>query len=145
MDKLTIASHMTRSPYTIGNDQPIAAAHRLMREHGIRHLPVLSGARLVGIVTDRDLALVETMPGIDPAVVKVEEAMTPDPYTIASHCSLEWVALQMAEHKYGSTVVVDDGKVVGVFTTVDALRALTELLERARRRRRRATYPKVMS
>ncbi len=145
MNKLTVREFMTAGPHTIGADQPIAAANRLMREHRIRHLPVLDGDRLVGILTSRDLQLIESLPGVDSLVMTVEEAMTPDPYTIGPDSSLEWVALEMAEHKYGSTVVVEDAKVVGVFTTGDALRALTELLGRSRRRHRRPSLPRVTS
>jgi acetoin utilization protein AcuB len=129
---LILAHYMSPAPHTIGAEQPLAVAHRMMREHAIRHLPVLAGGKLVGMVTERDLQLVEGLPGVDAERVTVEEAMSPDPFTIAPHSSLEWVAAEMAERKYGSTVVVDQGRVVGVFTTVDALRALQDLLARAR-------------
>jgi acetoin utilization protein AcuB len=52
---LTVERFMTRSPLTIGQDQPLAAAHRMMREHRVRHLPVLDGGMLVGVVSQRDL------------------------------------------------------------------------------------------
>lgn len=140
MAHLTIRGYMTKSPITVGADQPIAVAHRVMREHRIRHLPVLSAGRLVGVVTERDLQLVEALPGSDAATIKVEEAMTPEPYAIGPQSSLEWVALEMAAHKYGCTVVVERGRVIGVFTTVDALRALTDLLARARRHGKHAAH-----
>jgi acetoin utilization protein AcuB len=132
MDQLTVRAFMTAGPHTIGVEQSLVTAHELMRRHRIRHLPVLHGGKLVGIVTERDLQVVEGLPGVDPARVTVEQAMTPTPYTITPDTSLEWVVLEMAEHKYGSTVVVEDGRVVGVFTTVDALRALEDLLRRTR-------------
>jgi acetoin utilization protein AcuB len=145
MNQLTVRSYMTPHPRTIGRDQPLSVAHRMMRENHIRHLPVLSQSRLVGIVTDRDLRLIETLADVDPEEVKVEEAMADEPFTIRSDAPLEEVALEMARHKYGSAVVVDDGEVVGVFTTIDALRALQDLLARVRRRRparpRRAPAP----
>ncbi|HXU72290.1 MAG TPA: CBS domain-containing protein [Polyangia bacterium] len=140
MAHLTVRGYMTKSPFTVGADQPLAVAHRVMREHRIRHLPVLSAGKLVGVVTERDLELVEALPGSDAAAIKVGEAMTPMPYAIEPQSSLEWVALEMAEHKYGCTVVVERGRVIGVFTTVDALRALTDLLARARRRGKHAAH-----
>jgi acetoin utilization protein AcuB len=124
----TIHDYMTASPLTIGVDQTLAQAHLMMRSHGIRHLPVLSGGKLEGILSDRDISLVEALRDVDPAKVKVEEAMTPILYTVSPDAALEEVAARMAEHKYGSALVVKDGKVVGVFTAVDALRALSELL-----------------
>ncbi|MRG93713.1 CBS domain-containing protein [Polyangium spumosum] len=119
---------MTRSPHSIGFDQTLVQAHKLMREHDIRHLPVLRGGRLVGILSERDLAFVEALRDVDSAKVTVEEAMTPLPYTIAPDASLGAVAREMAEHRYGSAVVMREGHVVGVFTTTDALRALADAL-----------------
>jgi acetoin utilization protein AcuB len=138
MDKLTIRGFMTAAPHTIGVHQPLQTARDLMRAHHIRHLPVLDGGKLVGIVSDRDLALVGSLVGVDPERLPVAEAMTPDPHTISPDSSLEWVAAEMAQSKFGSVIVVEHGRVVGIFTTVDALRALQELLGRARRRRRTA-------
>jgi acetoin utilization protein AcuB len=134
MKKPTIRDYMTPSPHTIGPDQTLAVAHKMMREHGIRHLPVLRAGRLLGLVSDRDLRLIETLKDVDPGQVQVEEAMATEPYAITPDTSLEHVALEMAEHKYGSALVVEHDRVVGVFTTVDALRALQDLLGRARRR-----------
>jgi acetoin utilization protein AcuB len=145
MDKLTVRGFMTPSPHTIGVDQTLTVAHEIMRQHKIRHLPVLRAGKLVGMVTQRDLQLIETLPGVNPSEVQVEDAMTEEPYAISPNTSLEWIAMEMAEHKYGSTVVVDRGQVVGVFTTVDALRALQYLLGRSRRRRRPAKLERSAS
>lgn len=123
-----IRAYMTTTPHTIGVDQTIARAHQVMREHRLRHLPVLSGGRLVGVLSDRDLHLVETLRDVDPQTVRVEEAMTPDVYVVAPEAPLEEVVKDMATHKYGSAVVVDDAHVVGIFTTVDACRAFADTL-----------------
>jgi acetoin utilization protein AcuB len=128
MSQPTVRDYMSSSPITVGQTQSLAAAHRLMRENGIRHLPVLEGGELVGILSQRDLHLVETLRDVDPATVLVEEAMTPDPYTVGPRVHLTTVMRHMAEHRQGSAVVIDGGKVVGVFTTVDALRAAADLL-----------------
>lgn len=123
-----IESYMTTAPHTIGADQPMARAHELMREHRLRHLPVLAASRLVGIVTDRDLHMVETLDDVDPRSVRVEEAMSQDVYAVAPDAPLDEVVHDMAAHKYGSAVVVERDHVVGIFTTVDACRALADLL-----------------
>lgn len=136
MGKLTIRAFMTPAPHTIGVDQSLATAREVMRARRIRHLPVLDGGALVGILSERDVALVGGIEGVDAAQVTVGEAMTPDPHTISPESSLEWVAAEMAQAKFGSVIVVERGHVVGIFTTVDALRALGDLLGRARRRRR---------
>lgn len=126
---LYVESYMTPSPHSVGQEQPLAQAHKLMRDHRIRHLPVLHGGKLVGVLSDRDLHLIESLRDVDPNRVTVEEAMSDLVYTVAPKARLDVVAREMAEQKYGCAVIEDNGKVVGVFTTVDALRALAELLE----------------
>jgi acetoin utilization protein AcuB len=124
----TIQKYMTTSPHTVGEDQPMAVAHRMMREYHIRHLPVLRGAKIVGLVSDRDLNFVETLKDVDPRHVLVNEAMTTDPYVVSPEAPLDEVVSAMAAHKYGSAVVTQHDKVVGIFTTVDACAAFADLL-----------------
>lgn len=140
----TIARHMTPSPATIEASRSLAEAHRTMRRHGIRHLPVVRDGSLVGILSLRDLHLLETLRDVDPEKVTVEEAMTRSPYTVEPGSSVEQVAQTLADNKWGSAVVIDGGKVVGMFTTTDALKLLGRLLRaerlraaRVRRLRRR--------
>lgn len=125
----TIRAVMVRDPRTIGSERTLAEAHRVMRQHGIRHLPVVRDGRLVGIVSLRDLHLVQTLRDVDPAKVTVEEAMTPNPFTVSPDASLADVARTMARNKWGSAVVMEGERVVGMFTTTDALRILAEMLE----------------
>jgi acetoin utilization protein AcuB len=134
MSEPTVEQFMTHAPHTIGHHQPMATAHQIMREFGIRHLSVLDSGKLVGIVSQRDLHLMETLRDVDPEEVKVSEAMSEDAYAIGPRSSVRKVAAEMADHKYGCAVVIDKDCVIGVFTTVDALRALSELLEEQRQR-----------
>jgi acetoin utilization protein AcuB len=88
----------------------------------------LDGERLLGIISERDIQFVDAFPDIDPKKITVSEAMTEKPYAVSPDIGLDEVAATMAEQKYGSAVIVQNGHVVGVFTTVDACRALSELL-----------------
>lgn len=124
----TISKYMTTAPHSIGPDQMLSVAHKMMREHKFRHLPVLDGGRLVGMLTDRDLHLVESLKDVDPEKVAVEDAMSQDPFAVSPDSPLDEVVAEMAEKKYGSAVVVQNNKVVGVFTTTDVCVALAELL-----------------
>lgn len=124
----TVQKYMTGSPHSIGRDQTLAQAHKVMREHRIRHLPVLDGGTLVGMLTDRDLHLVESLRDVDPEKVDVDDAMSTSVYSITPDAQLDEVAEEMARHKYGSAVVMQNGKVVGMLTTVDICRTLAELL-----------------
>jgi acetoin utilization protein AcuB len=97
-----------------------------MRTLGIRHLPVVDAGVLLGVLSDRDVRAVELLPG-GPDALKVEQAMAREPYFVQVDASVRDVAAHMAVEKLGSAVVMDRGNVVGIFTTVDALRALVEL------------------
>src|SRR3954447_24580452 len=79
----TIQKYMTTSPHSIGTDQTLAKAHEMMRELSIRHLPVLSGGRIVGMLTARDLHLIESMEGVDAHKVKVDDAMATNVYSVS--------------------------------------------------------------
>ena len=125
--KMSIQKYMSPGPHTIGQEQTLSVAHSLMRQHGVRHLPVLEGGKLVGVLSQRDLHLIETLRDVDPATTTVDEAMTSDVYITGPDAGLHEVASKMAEHKYGSAVIVERGKVVGMFTTIDALNILAEL------------------
>jgi acetoin utilization protein AcuB len=126
--ELTIADRMTKTPHLIGAEQSMKTAHDLMRAHEIRHLPVLHGGKLIGLLSVRDLHLVETLPDVDPETVRVEEAMTQDVYAVEPKTPLKQVVKEMVARKLGSAVVVEGTKVVGVFTTIDALDLLAERL-----------------
>lgn len=101
-----------------------------MREHRIRHLPVVDGNRLVGLVSERDLHLMETLPDSDPDEVEVEQAMSDPVFAVKPTDEVAEIAQRMAERKLGSVVVMDDGGVAGIFTSVDALTALSDVLQR---------------
>jgi len=119
---------MTTSPHTVGSDQTLSQAHAILHEHRIRHLPVLRGGELIGMLTERDLALIGAIKGVDPHVIMVEEAMSTGIYSVSPNSPLDEVVSEMASKKYGSAVVVQNGKVVGIFTTIDVCTAFSELL-----------------
>jgi acetoin utilization protein AcuB len=123
-----IAAFMTKTAYQVGHDQSVVDAHLRMQELGVRHLPVMKGSRLVGIVSQRDLATLVAISEEHPSTLQVGHAMTQSPYVARSSTPISEVARAMAEHKYGAVVVVDDDEVKGIFTTTDAMRLLAEVL-----------------
>ena len=131
MSRHTIRRFMTPTPHTISTRQTLAEAHQAMRERGVRHLPVVEEGKLVGVVSQRDLYLLETLRGVDVSRELVEEAMSDEPFVVAPDTSLEEVAETMANRKHGSALVVESSTVVGIFTSTDALRALVTLLRMA--------------
>ena len=125
----SVGAYMTKAPHTIGVEQSLAAARRLMSDNRIRHLPVLHGGVLVGMLSNQEIASFEVLPGS--SRLTVEEAMVPDVYVTSDGAPLDVVAEEMARRNVGSAVVVagdESTKVLGVFTVVNALRALTDAL-----------------
>lgn len=124
----TIQKFMTTTPHTINADLSLAQAEKVMRDLRVRHLPVLRGGQLIGVLSDRDVKLVQSFKDVDSREVKVEEAFTPEPYTTSPSAPLDEVCEMMAAKKYGCVLVTDNNKLVGIFTWVDALTAMNELL-----------------
>jgi len=128
MNNLKISAYMSKSPHTIGQEQSLTRAHQLMREFSIRHLPVLHGGQLVGTVSLRDLDLTEGLSDVDPDTVRVEEAMSSEPHVIGPDTPLKDVVDYLVDHGFGSAIITEGKEVVGVFTAVDAMRALRDML-----------------
>lgn len=125
----TIGEVMRPCPVALTPYHTLAEAHAIMRSHGIRHLPVEDGGRVVGLVSQGDLRLFESLEPVDTHRVEVEDAMTPDPYQVGAATPLADVVQEMWARRIGSTLVVENGAVAGIFTCVDALAVLHRLLD----------------
>jgi CBS domain-containing protein len=119
---------MTPFPYSVEAEAPIEHAIEFMREHKIRHLPVMTKGALTSLVTDRDIKLVLGPDFAYPRNLKVRDAMVKDCYIVDLATPLSAVLRHMAEHRIGSAVVTRRGKLAGVFTSNDACRAFAGYL-----------------
>lgn len=130
LDARPVGQYMTATPATIAYDATLAEAHQLMSQHACRHLPVLRDGAIVGVLSDRDVAVVESLGRTPSDGIRAVEAMTPVPYAVPKDMPLGRVVRQMQRNKYGCTLVTNgaSGPPVGIFTTTDALHALHELL-----------------
>jgi len=128
MSKPRVKRFMSVRPTVVTSGRTLVEAHQVMREKGVRHLPVVDEGKLVGVVSQRDLYLLETLRGVDAARELVEEAMSEEPYTVPPEAPLDEVAEEMATRRRGSAIVVEEGAVIGIFTSTDALKALVLLL-----------------
>lgn len=124
----TVDRYMTTTPVTIEARETLVNAQHLMHEGNFRHLPVLDGAKLVGVLTARDVQLIAAFDGVDLRLLTVSDAMTAHPWSVSPRAPLDEVVAEMAEKKYGAALVVDNDRVVGIFTAIDALTAFAELL-----------------
>lgn len=126
-----IQEFMTLQPQTIEGREPAAKAREMMSESAIRHLPVMDNGILVGVLSERELNLALGIESIDPAQLLVIDVCSERPYTVSPETPLREVVGVMAAEHMGSAVVMENAKLIGIFTTVDACRALHDLLEKA--------------
>lgn len=124
MSDKTIGDVMTRGPVTIPADLTLADAAERMHDYGIRHLPVIDQGHVVGLISERDIAVITGIPGVDRNKVAVTEAMSSHPYIVAPDSPVEDVVRTMHERKLGSAVVMQNGELVGIFSVIDALAVL---------------------
>lgn len=130
--ELYVEEYTSPNPITAHENDPVEAVANLMRKNGVRHIPIVKGEQVVGIVSDRDIKVLEGLEVRDKAQVLARHIMSPDPITVDARTSLDHVALEMSKRKIGSVIVYEEGKLLGIFTSTDALNALVEVVREKR-------------
>lgn len=125
---IPVSKYMTNVPHTLSKNHTLEEAKKTMREHDIRHLPILEGGKILGILSEKDIDFIANYHGTDIKKERIEQAMTFDPYIVAPTANLDEVCRVMRREKIGSVLIEENKKIVGIFTWVDALRALEEVL-----------------
>lgn len=127
-----VSTLMTPFPYFVHPDDPISRVLALMREHGIRHVPVKEEDRVVGLISEGDLRWLSNPAagGADPQAVRVRDVELPTPYAVDLSAPLGPVLLEMARRHVGSAIVLRSGRLAGIVTETDVCRALGEVLAR---------------
>jgi len=129
---MRVKEWMSASPTTAGPKTSVSEAREVMRRKVIRHLLVTEGERLVGIVTDRDIRLNLPSPATSLSVweinylltkLTVGDVMTKAVITVEPERPIEEAARLMLEHRIGALPVVEDGRLGGILTETDLLRA----------------------
>ena len=138
---MKVGNFMTPEPVTIDESESMGEALVLMRRNQIRHLPVVTGNLLVGIVTDRDLrrASPSLLSGVNEEEYKeilnatpVARIMTREPFTVRLDTDLIDAVRILVDKRISSLPVVNGAELVGIFTEVDALRVLLDVLGKSR-------------
>lgn len=124
-----ISKYMTTTPNAINSESTVEEAREMMQKNKVRHLPVIKNKNVFGIVSDRDIKSVFAFAGANPKTVKVGDICSDLPYITQPNTPLDVVAAEMAEQKIGSALVVDNDKLVGIFTATDACMALSEICQ----------------
>jgi acetoin utilization protein AcuB len=128
-DTTIVATEMTKNVAVATPREPLSAAFARMRKRCVRHLPVVDGGRLVGILSDRDVMRQGTLQGGSLALgeLTVAQAMTSTVYTCRPSDSLPSAAAAMIRHHVDALPVVDDhGLVRGIITSLDVLRHIAD-------------------
>ncbi len=135
---MTVAKIMSRTPVMVEPQAPLREVYRLMAEHGIRHIPVVSSDGLVGIISDRDVR--EALPSpTGPAEatefaaamdrILVWEVMAEEVVTVTSRTPLPQAAHLLSGRKIGCLPVMEAGRLVGIITETDMLQVVAALLD----------------
>ena len=142
MAKTTVGDWMTRNPITIDDSASIVEAIHLLREKNIRRLPVMREGKIVGLVTEK--MLLGYMPTKATTLdqwelhyllskTAVTAAMNPKPHTVRPETPLAEAARLLHDRKLNGVIVVDEqGDLVGIMTTTNALEALIQYASNAK-------------
>lgn len=124
-----ISDFMTAIPQSIEPHQTLPLALERMGKVNCTHLPVLSGRKILGILSERDISFARSFKDIDFDSMLVNDVMTEDPYIVPPDAPLSEVAKHMAKEKIGSALVANEKhELVGIFTTTDALHILEKMV-----------------
>ena len=131
-----VSDWMTKKVFSVSPDDYLSDALSLMKEKGIKHVPVVKGGKLKGIISDRDIK--EYSPSKATSLdiyelhyilakTKVKEMMTTGVITTTSDAPVEEAAMIMLDRSIGCLPVVDEGNLAGIISDKDIFRALVDI------------------
>jgi CBS domain-containing protein len=116
----TVRDAMTSDPCTIDADKDVAYAAKMMKDEDVGVAPIVEGDQLVGVLTDRDIAIKVVAVGKDPKLTKVRDVASTNVVTVDPHQDLDDALRLMGKHQVRRLPVVEeDGKVVGILAQRD--------------------------
>lgn len=127
-NQIPVSKYMTNIPHTLSKNHTLEEAKKTMKEYDIRHIPILEGGKILGVLSEKDIDFIANYHGTDIKKERIEQAMTFDPVVVNPTMNLDDVCRVMRRDKISSVLVEENKKIVGIFTWVDALRALEEVL-----------------
>lgn len=125
---LPVEEFTTPNPITAQVSTSLDELRQIMADNGIRHLPIMNGKSVIGIVSERDLKVASGLTSSEKRLVTAKDIMIEAPVTVSMNDSLGDVAFEMSKSKIGSVIVNDENdELLGIFTVTDALNALIEI------------------
>lgn len=126
---LTIEEFTTPCPITVDQLTSVDEIMKIFKENGIRHMPVVSDNRAVGVISERDLMPFNSVIDFGRKFTAYDIIKFQTPYSVQEKTPIEDVAFDMSIKKIGSAVVENEkGRVTGIITTTDMLNALVEIM-----------------
>jgi CBS domain-containing protein len=136
MKEKELVNHiMTKHIYTVNESDKLQDAVAIIRKHRIRHIPVMNGKSISGILSRTDLnrltfgALFENQEGGDEAILEmltIPQVMSSKPRTVSPTASIRDVAEIFVKEEYHALPVVDNGELKGIVTTTDVIAYMLE-------------------
>lgn len=133
-----VRDHMSPDPIVVAPGDTLRKARQLIKDYGLRRFPVVENGDLVGIVTDRDVrqadissAVMQERRYVDYILdrIQVGGIMTSHPITVTPGTSLREAADLILKNKIGGLPVIDSGRLVGIITETDLIKALMAMLD----------------
>ncbi len=134
---MLVRKKMHKDLVTVTKDEKMTVAKKVMKEKNIRHLPVVDGKKLIGLVTNMDIRKAEASPATSLEIrelhylldkLTIGEIMTRNVITISPDISIEEATTLLHDNKIGCLPVVEDGNLVGIITENDVMEILIEVM-----------------
>ena len=133
--RVPVSQIMTKELVLLNPTQSLYDAEKLFNKHSIRHIPVVEGDRVVGVISRSDLLRIsyadlneneETVDSVVYDMYTLPQVMTRVPVTVESNTTIKEVAEILSKQSFHSIPVVEEGKLVGIVTTTDLINYLLE-------------------
>lgn len=131
-----VSAIMTKKVITLNNADNLETAELLFKKHRIRHIPVVSGEEIIGMLSYTDLLRISFADAVDDDEESVEtmvynmftigQVMAKNLISVPSTATIKQVAEILADREFHAIPVVDDGRLVGIVTTTDLINYLLE-------------------
>ncbi len=131
-----VSKIMSKKLITLNLSNNLVEAEKLFKENSIRHIPVVSGSKIIGILSLTDLMRISYVDSygaeendVDTSVysmLSIEQVMVKNIIFVSSNQTIKEVAEILAKNEFHALPVIDDGKLVGIVTTTDLLHYLLE-------------------
>lgn len=138
-NSVPVSKIMTTKLVTLTTKDDLVTAERLFKKHHIRHIPVVEGSSILGILSYTDLLRISFADAVDEHeefvdtivynMFTIPQVMVNDVMSVASDTSIKAVARFLSKKEFHALPVVDNGKIVGIVTTTDLINYLLECIE----------------